>query len=265
MTIHILFVGTASRAEFSSLTTWVRDTLQPAVIRQIDTLADSSARLLSENWMPDLVIVLQSWPDEYNPNDVDILARLVPLARWVVCYGPWCEGDGRTRDVWPLAVRVPLARSISRVNHEWDLLQGRNVVTVPLSASREECFAMDHPPLIGAGPAPEIWVDCADVEYGRYLRELLTCSGYPLADELREGAFVLFELDPWPQRHDALSAITRGKTGCRIVGLTNWLDSTPGAALAAMGVTEVLAKLGDQQRILDAIDGNGVVSGKTLS
>ncbi len=62
---------------------------------------------------------------------------LYPLARLVCCYGPWCASDGRTRDIWPLAVRVPVDAAAERIRRELEVLSGRRQ-PLPLTASRDE-------------------------------------------------------------------------------------------------------------------------------
>jgi hypothetical protein len=91
---------------------------------------------------PDLAVICQHWPDEFTPREVRELLKAFPLARLVCCYGPWCASDGRTRDVWPLAVRVPAALSARRIDLELEVLQGSRA-PLPLTASRDEIFLFD--------------------------------------------------------------------------------------------------------------------------
>ena len=93
-------------------------------------------------WFPDLVIVCQLCSDEFTEADVRRLLGLFPLARFVCCYGPWCESDGRTRDIWPLAVRVPARFAADRVRRELEVIQGVRP-PLPLTASRDEIFLFD--------------------------------------------------------------------------------------------------------------------------
>jgi hypothetical protein len=92
---------------------------------------------------PELVIVCQHWPDEFTTPDVHRLIGLYPLARLVCSYGPWCASDGRTRDIWPLAVRVPVDMAPERIRRELDVLAGRRR-PLPLTASRDEIFLFDN-------------------------------------------------------------------------------------------------------------------------
>ena len=60
---------------------------------------------------PDVIVVCQTWPDEYSRGDVEQLFARCPLAAVMVCCGSWCDSDGRTRDLWPPATRVSPPRS----------------------------------------------------------------------------------------------------------------------------------------------------------
>jgi hypothetical protein len=64
------------------------------------------------------------------------------LARLICCYGPWCASDGRTRDVWPLSIRVPTALASRRIDLELEVLTGTRW-PLPLTASRDEIFLFD--------------------------------------------------------------------------------------------------------------------------
>jgi hypothetical protein len=101
-------------------------------------LGDSPA----EDHHPDLVIICQHWPDQYTAGDVRRMLGAFPLARLICCYGPWCESDGRTRDVWPLAVRVPATFAGRRIDLELEVLSGTRE-PLPLTASRDEIFLFD--------------------------------------------------------------------------------------------------------------------------
>jgi hypothetical protein len=93
----------------------------------------------------DLIVVAQSWSDQYTPADVAALLSAAPLARVLCVYGRWCDSDGRTRDVWPLAVRVPVAEFETRLRRELEVLE-RTLPPLPLTASRTEIFAARLPP-----------------------------------------------------------------------------------------------------------------------
>jgi hypothetical protein len=114
--------------------------------RFVASLSRNVANPEDTTWFPDLVIVCQHWPDEFTERDVLSILRTSPLARLTCCYGPWCESDGRTRDIWPLAVRVPVRSAADRIHRELDVIAGFSR-PLPLTASRDEIFLFDS-----AGP-----------------------------------------------------------------------------------------------------------------
>jgi len=257
MLLQLLIVGHTERAEASPLAGWIAQHLRPAQTRFCSSMDEALAQWRAQEWNPDLVVIFQSWPDEYSPVEIDQLSRLAPLARWVVCHGSWCESDGRTRDLWPLAVRVPLRSAESRLTHEWQLLNGAPVASLPMSASREEAFGVDHEGLQNAERPVTVAVSSADPEYQRYLTEFLARLGHTVvddADDVADPSVWLIDLDPWDeQRRDSIRQIRAYFPGPSLIGLMNLSAPELTEELLEMGVAEVLPKLGSQQQILDAV------------
>ena len=105
---------------------------------------DAAAQLADkEGWQADLCVACQHWSDEFTTGEVARLLRLFPLARFVCVYGPWCASDGRTRDAWPLSVRVPAHSAPDRIQRELGVLRGE-IPPLPLTASRDEIFEFDR-------------------------------------------------------------------------------------------------------------------------
>jgi hypothetical protein len=141
-TLHpssFLVIGDSSSGEMQPLRTCVDQLIQSgANVRFAATMPVDTAPV----WFPELVIVCQHWPDEYSRTDVQRLMALFPLGRLVCCYGLWCESDGRTRDAWPLSVRVPVRCAAERIRRELEVLTGVRP-PLPWTASRDECFLFD--------------------------------------------------------------------------------------------------------------------------
>lgn len=89
---------------------------------------------------PDLIVVAQDWSDEYRLDEVASLFSACPLTRILCCYGPLCASDGRSRTVWPAAVRVAQAELIPRLERELLVIQGHSP-PLPLTAGHDELFA----------------------------------------------------------------------------------------------------------------------------
>jgi hypothetical protein len=111
-------------------------------VRIAAKVSEALTRCSSEMWYPDLVTICQLWPDEYTAAEVRQLLGAFPLARLICCYGPWCSSDGRTRDVWPLSIRVPAAFAAQRIALELEVLAGTRW-PLPLTASRDEIVLFD--------------------------------------------------------------------------------------------------------------------------
>jgi hypothetical protein len=134
----ILLVGDVQRSEMSPIRDWIDSRNSRATVRQVERFS------IELRDPPDLVVVCQSWPDEFSVAEVSAVLGRWPLALWVVCYGTWCNSDGRTRTIWPIGVRVPVTEAASRLNHVWQILTEQRGEPLPITASRDEAFAFDH-------------------------------------------------------------------------------------------------------------------------
>ncbi|MCA8997997.1 MAG: hypothetical protein KDA80_13455 [Planctomycetaceae bacterium] len=99
--------------------------------------------LADQDFVPDLVLVLQHSPDEYSPDEVELLLSKFPASRFSVCLGPWCASYGRTRRYWPLAVTVFEDKLAERLKREAEVIHGIRE-PLPWSANWDEVFAFDH-------------------------------------------------------------------------------------------------------------------------
>ncbi|MEI8380677.1 MAG: hypothetical protein WCJ09_11140 [Planctomycetota bacterium] len=271
MSPQLMVTGDLARAEAAELQAWMLQAIPQDNWQHFHSLADGLRILEKAIWIPDLVVFIQSWPDEYSRHEIDHLGRLAPLARWLIGYGSWCESDGRTRDIWPLAVRVPLHSAVTRLQREWQGLCEPSDFPLLKSASREETFAADHPLIEPQAPAPHTIVCSPDGEYRRYLVELLHLNGQTATTKDEYGAspssasipsqerhpVILFDLDPWgEERHSALRDMQAAHPHARILGLMNLPCPDDVAHLHEIGVDVILPKLGDQQRILEQLQEN---------
>ena len=136
---QLLVIGDWQRSEMSPIRDWVNAVGSQAIVRQFSDLPDDA--LLEP---PDLVIVCQSWPDEFPASEVSAALGRGPLALWACGYGAWCDSDGRTRSIWPISVRVPIGEAESRLNHLWRIVTQHDGEPLPLTASRDEAFAFDQ-------------------------------------------------------------------------------------------------------------------------
>lgn len=176
-----------------------RDELAPAAaeLAALCTAADwrletvSAADLVPrlDGPIPDLVVVLERWPDEFTRQEVEGLFGRWPLTRFVCIFGPWCDSAGRTRDLWPVAVRVPAVEARERLRRECAALAALTP-PLPVTASRTETFAwwfLEPAALAPAGTverghqtrggAVNVRVISPDPDFARALADL--CRAWP--------------------------------------------------------------------------------------
>ena len=305
---NVLVIGDADRAEMRPLVAWLQDFVSTAN-RRIDARDISGIEgQLANQEFPDLIVVLQSWPNEFSKADVQQLLAFAPLARVVVCYGAWCESDGRNIQCWPLSVRVPVWAAKARIEREWQLIRapggnaanhvsqtcqqpGRawlqpsrevgtridsaarveprppvmpnldrtvrgfamdnpsvcspgGVQPLPWSASREEVFAADHPPITSAVTPQRVLIDSPDSAYRHFLGELITEAGHSVVDD--RPTVLLFDVDPWgPIRSAALHNLMARHPETIAIGLASLIQPPLSEELGHSGVHNLLPKLGD--------------------
>lgn len=252
MPLQILIIGEQNPAEAPPLTDGIPRMFAPSNVLHETDIPRAMRLLQQTHLIPDLIVVIESHPDEYSRSDIDQLTVQAPLARWVVGYGDWSESAGRTRDIWPMAVRVPMPSIETRLQQEWDLLNGKSVTPLPMSGSREEIFGADyqwrHQPIEPA----TVLIDSPDPEYRRYLAEFLTEAGHTVFDETPNVSpdAILCDLDPWDTaRQQIIENLQEQHPGIPLIGLM----SLPLANLREEREIHVLPKLGNQQQLLQAI------------
>ena len=252
-----MILGDAGRAEMRPLVAWLEQAISPSSQRVFADSIEVAVNGSQSEPFPDLIIVLHGWPDEYSRGDVSRLFAFAPLARIVVCYGSWCESDGRNHNLWPQSVRVPLWAAKARIEREWRLIQNPGELQpLPWSASREEVFAADHP-CIGISTQPSWFaVESPDPEYQKSLIEIMTEAGHVFAGE--HPCVILFDADPWgASRASALRGIRNQFSNAMFVALLSLPTSTLADELREFGVTSVVQKLGFRESLLAGRSQNG--------
>ena len=255
---NTLLLGDIAAAEFEPVIAWLKERDAGGALQRGKDPADVRELLKGGDWFPDLVIVLQSWPDQFSAADVHALLELFPLARIACCFGPWCDSDGRSRPVWPPAFRVPAAAAITRLEHELNVLAG-SAVPLPWTASRTEIFEFDfgedQPET--AGPR-KLSVISPDRSWREMMQRSATgeehardqngasavCSStsHDADDEPPER--VLFDADPWnEERAEALAAIRAAVPASKIVALVGFPRVDLQSELHRAGADEVHFKL----------------------
>ena len=142
----VLLVGSTQRREFREAGEAV-DRLAE-VTRAVDV--EAALTVLGEGRLaPEVIVVAQAYPGEFSPEAVDRLRRLAPLARVVGLLGSWCEGEMRTGEPWPAAIRLYWHQWLAQCDRELGrLLDGRcSSWVLPATATDEErLLAQDFRP-----------------------------------------------------------------------------------------------------------------------
>lgn len=143
---RVALVGPAGRREFRELIGWL---CEHKDIRVTEEFPDIVTAMQSEGLADcQLTIVLQSYSDQYTAADINHLIGLTLFQRLLCCYGAWCESDGRNRQLWPDALRVPVRLAQSMIELELPGV-GAEADPIPPTAARDEIFAhrlIDVPP-----------------------------------------------------------------------------------------------------------------------
>ena len=135
-----VIVGIQGDRAFESVLALLRSCEHVQIIGEFPTLRDAAAAGLGTAMIADLVIVLQSYSDEFAQDEVNHLIGLMLHHRDLCCYGPWCVSDDRTHAIWPVANRVPADSAETVVAMELaDFSRGASPLS-PMAAG-EEVFA----------------------------------------------------------------------------------------------------------------------------
>ena len=159
--------------------------------RTASTLCDALAEIKA-GWIPDLVLVYQGVPDEFPQSQIDELIGILPLARFIVAFGPWCESIGRTEQRWPIAWCVPLRHLPVCLERTCkDAASGE--LLVPATASRDEAFLLSARRVnsAAADAGQTAFVSGDDPQFVLTVRDQLKAAGVTLVDRC-EGAESVF-------------------------------------------------------------------------
>lgn len=246
---NTLRLGDSGPEEFTPVVEWLRKRDTANGLRSAIDLSGVRTLLEAGDWFPELVVVLQGWSEQFSTGEVHELMALCPLARIVCCFGPWCDSDGRTRSIWPLAMRVPAAAAVSRLEHELNVLGAAAepvIAPLPWTASRTEIFEYDF----AAAPSRCDQKNVSVISPDRSWREMMErragsrSAQATCATEMHPPDVVLFDADPWnEERADALVAVKRASPGCRLIALVGFPRPDLEAELRRSGADAVQLKV----------------------
>jgi hypothetical protein len=248
----VLIVGDADRAEMRAVLERLATSLPDIEPARCADVADVEAWLAQANRPPDLVLVCESWPDEFPADHVTRLLAAVPLARLVCLSGFWSESAGRTRQHWPPALRVPIWAAWPRIEHELEVCAGRRTA-LPWTATREELLleAATHPVPSPPSAGERVRVrglarvEIFDPALSRLLSDELKQHGWTVTDHPATAVSTVFvQADPASDELcRAIAARCHEVAPAAVVAVTAWPTPEWTEQLRAAGVCGVVNPL----------------------
>jgi len=135
--ISILLVGNTDRSEFRA----ARKRLDAlGRVTAVPDAESAAAALAAAEMVPAVIVVAQAFPGQFPHQAIDRLRRLAPLARVLGLLGSWCEGEVRTGQPWPAAMRIYWHQWPARCGAEFARLSGGQCPAfgLPVTATDEE-------------------------------------------------------------------------------------------------------------------------------
>ena len=270
---RVVLCGIPDTAEYQAVLAAVRLQLPQETIGQMESLAEFR-EWLSQHELPELIVLVQAWPDEFHFTELMAVPGIGPYSRVICTYGPWCISDGRSRQDFPLAVRIPVedfsaalprwiapacfatpAGSPGLTTAEPDQCDVAEPI-LPWTASRDEIFAnhwcagFASAPVRGAPDRPEdlarVRIHSADSELCRVWLDALRAGGLQVAgnEQREDGEVVLWDVDVWNDSTAEEWRILSGRfPNTQIVALTGFAAPDFVDELQAAGAARVVSKL----------------------
>lgn len=255
-TLQLLLIGDSSAAEFDGVSALVTQMFgEHCITRWNATCIRVGDRRIDLATEPDVVLVLQREPDEYTSSQVLALIDRFALARLVVCFGPWCDSAGRTRQLWPPGTRVSPWALRERLAHEIDVVAG-NSAPLPLTAGRDESYAFDF-----SGPAQpprrplSVKIRTPDPAIREWLQDSLMEVGHQICSSPADQTDVLlWDIDPGvPSLCDEIVDYRQQRSHVAIVGISAAPRPQTQQRLQAAGMFAVIDKLMPFSAVCDVL------------
>jgi hypothetical protein len=244
----VLLIDGDTQDEFSSVRALLRSTPVLLNIRTSTEIASACLLPDAEGWFPDLIIVAQSWPDQFSAAEVHRLLATFPLARVVCCYGCWCDSDGRNRSIWPPGSRIAAEFAPLRIERELRLLTGQDrSPALPLTASRTEVFAHDYSAVPRSESPASVRVVSPDRAWRAMLEQMLAAAGHSAVSDsdARHIDRIHWDADPWDdERRESLCRLQRDNPRVPITAWIGFPRPYLVSELQQCGASTVAFKLG---------------------
>ncbi|QDU50078.1 hypothetical protein [Gimesia panareensis] len=247
----VLVLGNSRTEEMRGVLQSVQDAFPKAEMVSVSRLSELDAQTVQ----PELVLICQNWPDEFSGQTLTELVRRFPVSRFLCCFSVWCEADGRTRNQWPVSIRVPARAADFRIRQEAEVIRG-TAPAYPLTAGRDEIFQYQVEAGLetttGSLAEKRIGVISADPPYRKMLEALVLSWGATIAvpSLLCQADLWLYDLDPWEVVQTRL--LTQGEMPA-CIGLMGLSHPETVTAARLLGVDAVVSKLAPVQELFAAV------------
>lgn len=258
--VPLVVIGDASRREFSLVIDNLMARGDCRLTAAFGTIRDALANGVGRSVEADLILVLQSWSDEFASGDIDELIGRTLFHRLFCCYGTWCESIGRSHSQWPVALQLPARLATSIISRELDRVQNERLL--PPTASAEEVFMVRTISGLRDGRTRERHISIAVLSGDRIVRQtvsagcealgfaaipLHTLSDPPIravSDLLRRAEFVIQDVDDNPDSvRQSLRMARELLPHARLLGLTARPDAHDVGCWADLGVAAMIPRL----------------------
>ena len=254
--IDILLIGETGRAEMHGVVSTLESEVSKANVTAFADIHHAISHIDRERLFPDLVVVCQSWPDEYSKSEVEDLIGRLPLSRFVCCFGVWCESDGRNRDTWPHAVRVSARTALARIRSELNVLSDDRA-PLPLTASRDEVFESDFDAFAArSDELPLVSVVSPDQAVQECVESTLKSLGVNLVtvDQLSTSRMIFWDIDPWDGKScKKLGDLCRRIPEAKLIVLSGLAHAEDESTIKAAGAAAIVPKLASPELLLQTM------------
>lgn len=241
-----LLIGDVTSPHFEP----VRGCLQGRIQQQLATLTDALDWVIAGQPIPDGLLVYQSFPDEFSSDQIEQLIGSLPLARWIVCFGPWCESIGRTEQVWPVAWCVPLKDVEPRIAREAAAHVRDEPCRLP-TMSRDESFARSANELarVALIQGRRVAVQGDDPAFVETVEAILGGQGNATVEPADADLIIVTAGALRPEMLPEIAALRAASPSARLIVVSDLLTDSDVVRVRASGADEVVSAL----RFVDAI------------
>jgi len=251
---RLLLIGDAQQAEMRPVANVIAELIPTKQLLRRDNLSDLRGSPDAAD-QADVIIVCQSWPEEYTRREIGNLIAAYPLAALLCCYGSWCDSAGRNHTVWPEGVRVPVGSSSRLIRRLWERA-GEGLAPPPTTASIEDVYELLHSeplPHTTLTPAPQVGVLSGDHAIRAWLCDALSSAGYETDVEADPDALI-WDAPVWsPRAVEELRSIRERHQSTPLIALIGGLRSHQSEQALTAGADRALPKITPVDELLTAV------------